>query len=492
MKKKHVLVLDCGATNIRTIAVDEQGGISAVSSLPNNTRPDPENPAYRIWDVQELWEKFGTTTREVLAQIDPDDIVAVTVTTFGVDGAPFSRQGEMLYPVISWQCPRTVPVMENIDKYIPLEQLYRIAGVQPFGFNTINKLIWLKENRPEVLEKSDYFLFISSIFLYYLSGEMVTDMTMAGTSMLTGLQERKFSGEILRRIGLDASLFPHVCEPGTVVGQTGPRAREDLGLPEGIRVVAAGHDTQFAIYGSGAGVNEPVVSSGTWDILMVRSRDIRPDEKLLKAGVTTELDVMPGLVNPGLQWIASGMLEWIRKMFYAAESHRKDIYEIMISGAGDIPPGSGGVRIDPAFYSTGGKAGGVISGLTMDTPRGAVYRAALEALTCKMRYSLSVLEETGGFRADKLLLVGGGAKNKFWNQLRADILGLPVKVVKQKETTVLGAALFALAGAGVYASADEARDHVAYETEDYLPVPERSGYEELYRDYLKYFEGGED
>ncbi len=487
MSKKYVLVLDCGATNIRTIAVDEKGGIAAVSSLPNNTRPDPEDPAFRIWDVQELWEKFGRTTREVLTQIDRKGVVAVTVTTFGVDGAPFTRDGRMLYPVISWQCPRTAPVMENIDKYIPLEELYRITGVQPFTFNTINKLIWLKENRPDIVEKTDAFLFIPSIFLYYLSGEMVTDMTMAGTSMLTDLQERKFSDRILQSIGYEASLFPHLCEPGTVVGKTQRRALEDLGIPEGIPVVAAGHDTQFAIYGSGAGTNEPVLSSGTWDILMVRSNRITPDDKLLQAGVTTELDVMPGLFNPGLQWIASGMLEWIRKMFFAPESRREDIYDIMIGEARDTAPGSDGVRIDPAFYSSGDKPGGVISGLTMDTSRGAVYRAALEALVCKTRHSLSILEGTGGFRAEKLLLVGGGAKNRLWNQLRADILGIPVKVVKQKETTVLGAALFALAGAGIYASADEARAHVNYATEDYLPSPETGDYEELYRDYLKIF-----
>ncbi len=487
MNKKIVLVLDCGATNIRTIAVDKKGGMAAVSSLPNNTRPDPGNPGYRIWDVDELWQKFGTTTRDVLSRIGEAEIVAVTVTTFGVDGAPFSRDGKMLYPVISWQCPRTVPVMENIDKYIPLQELYRITGLQPFAFNTINKLIWLRENRPDIVERMDAFLFIPSIFLYYLSGEMVTDMTMAGTSMLTDLRNRTFSAEILGRIGYDLSLFPNVCEPGKVVGTTQSRAVRELGIPEGVPVVAAGHDTQFAIYGSGAGENDPVLSSGTWDILMVRSRNISPDENLLKAGVTTELDVTPGLLNPGIQWIASGMLEWIRKMFYAAESGRKDIYDIMIAEAGEVSPGSRGVRINPSFYSTGNDAGGLIAGLTMDTSRGAVYRAALEALVCKTRHSLSVLEERGHFRAGQLLLVGGGSKNRLWNQLRADILGIPVKVVKQRETTVLGAALFALAGTGIYTSADEARDHVEYDTEDYLPADNRERYEEIYEDYLKFF-----
>ncbi len=485
MGAKTVLVLDCGATNIRTIAVDLQGRIVEVASLPNNTQPDPSNPDYRIWDVDEIWKKFSQTTGEVISRLEGYDIAAVTVTTFGVDGAPFSASGEMLYPVISWQCPRTTPVMENIGKYIPLDELYRITGLQPYGFNTINKLIWLRENEPAVAERMEAFLFIPSIFLYYLTGEMVTDMTMAGTSMLTDLQRRAFSEEILSRIGFSADIFPSPCEPGTMVGSVkGERARQ-LGLPEGIPVVAAGHDTQFAIFGSGAGEHEPVLSSGTWEILMVRSRQARPDEELFRKGVTHELDVLPGLINPGIQWIASGMLEWIKRNFYAPEAVRPDIYDIMIGEARQVAAGAQGVRVDPSFY--GGT--GAIKGLTMETSRGAVYRAALESLVCKTRHSLSILEEAGDFKAEKLLLVGGGAKNALWNQLRADILGIPVKVVKQKETTVLGAALFAMAGVGIYPSPEAARDHVKYETEDYQPGRNRHKYEALYEEYRQMFEG---
>jgi len=486
MAEKTVLVLDCGATNIRTIAVNDRGSIVAVSSLSNNTRPDPVNPSFRIWDVEEIWRKFSHTTREVLEKIDGSEIAAITVTTFGVDGAPFDGEGRMIYPVISWQCPRTVPVMENIGKYIELNELYRITGLQPYAFNTINKLIWLRENEPEVVDRMEAFLFIPSIFLYFLTGEMVTDMTMAGTSMLTDLRKRSFSKTILNRIGLSERLFPVPTEPGNVIGTVKGRKASELGLPEGIPVVVAGHDTQFAIFGSGAEENEPVLSSGTWEILMVRTSRAQPGPELLQKGVTHELDVLPGLVNTGIQWIASGMLEWIRRNFYLPEKDRKDIYEIMIDEARQIEAGSKGVRIDPSFYGSGG---GSITGLTMDTPRAAIYRAALESLVCKTKHSLNILEDAGGFQSRQLLLVGGGAKNRLWNQLRADILGIPVKVVKQKETTVLGAALFALAGTGLYASPEQARANVQYETEDYSPTEkDRKLYESLYERYLEIFE----
>ncbi len=126
----------------------------------------------------------------------------MTVTTFGVDGTLFDSDGQMLYPVISWQCERTKAVMADIGKYMPLADLYSENGVLPFNFNTINKLIWFKENRPEILEKSNRFLFMPSIFSFLLTGEMVNDATMAGTSMMTNLASRGFSENIFGKIGI--------------------------------------------------------------------------------------------------------------------------------------------------------------------------------------------------------------------------------------------------------------------------------------------------
>ncbi|HOU31605.1 MAG TPA: FGGY family carbohydrate kinase, partial [Bacteroidales bacterium] len=136
------IVFDCGATNVRVAALNEKGDIIASESYQNNTKPDPFYPGWRIWDAEEIWEKMCLACRRVVAGIDKNDIAGVTVTTFGVDGTLFDKDGNMLYPIISWQCERTVPIMQNIGKYIPVEEIYSEAGVLPFNFNTINKLVW--------------------------------------------------------------------------------------------------------------------------------------------------------------------------------------------------------------------------------------------------------------------------------------------------------------------------------------------------------------
>ena len=99
-----IIVFDCGATNIRVIAINSKGEILASESLPNFTRPDPAYPSYRIWDIREIWDKMCQASQKVASEINANHIAGVTVTTFGVDGTLFDRSGKMLYPVIAWQC----------------------------------------------------------------------------------------------------------------------------------------------------------------------------------------------------------------------------------------------------------------------------------------------------------------------------------------------------------------------------------------------------
>jgi L-fuculokinase len=464
MSRDIVIVFDCGATNARVIAINSRGEIVASESYPNSPRPDPYYRAYRIWDITEIWNKMCGASRKIVSQINPNNILGVTVTTFGVDGTLFDKKGRMLYPVISWQCERTNQVMSDIGKYIALADLYRENGVLPFNFNTINKMIWFNENKPDIIQKSYRFLFMPSIFSYLLTGEMVNDVTMAGTSMMTGLTTRQFSENIFSKIGLHDELMGSVKEAGAIVGEVTLKAAGETSLPVHTPVVATGHDTQFAIFGSGAERNQPVLSSGTWEILMVRAEEFKTGEEQLALGITTELDAKPGLYNIGTQWIASGIIEWARRNLY--NDIKSDVYEKMITGAEKVPSGSNGVRVIPKFYEEmTGRPGGQILGLTMETTRDEIFRAILEALSEKLNEGKRVLENTGGFKTDSILCVGGGSKNRLWNRLRANYTGVPIKIISQKETTVLGASLFVQAACGNYSSPEEARSAVNYKTE---------------------------
>ena len=462
----YVLCLDCGATNVRAMLVDEKGAIAAKASQPNSTDPGAENAAYHVWNVDRIFSQLAECAQKALQQVEgaAQQVRGITITTFGVDGALVDAEGQLLYPVISWKCPRTAEVMKHIEKYLPQRRLNAISGVGEFAFNTLYKLIWLRENRPELLEQAHAWLFISNILAHRLTGVLATDRTMAGTSQMTDLATGDWSEEILSAIGVRKSLFPPMVNAGDTIGTLTPAAAEQLGLPAGVPVISAGHDTQFALFGSGVKENQPFLSSGTWEILMLRTAHAKLDDSDYAAGATVEYDSREGLLNPGLQWIASGIIEWVKATCYKGES-----YDVMDAEAAAIPPGCEGVSLTPDFLPSD-PVPGAITGLILGRTRGHIYRAAMEALTLRLKQRLEKLEKVGGFKATELLLVGGGARNKIWTQMRADTLGIPIWVCKVSESTVLGAAMYAFAGAGVYTSPEAAREAFGIDYELVYPT----------------------
>ncbi|WP_434670227.1 L-fuculokinase [Klebsiella sp. B345] len=465
MKNEVILVLDCGATNVRAIAVDRQGKIVARASTANASESAYENAAWHQWSLDAILQRFAECCRRLSTELAHCRIRGITVTTFGVDGALVDEQGELLYPIISWKCPRTLAVMENIGRIMTPQRLQEISGVGAFSFNTLYKLVWLKENHPQLLEKAHAWLFISSLINHRLTGVFTTDITMAGTSQMLDLHQRDFSPAILDAAGIPRRLFPALVEAGERIGVLQHTAATLLGLPAGIPVFSAGHDTQFALFGAGAQQDEPVLSSGTWEILMVRSARVNTSLLSQYSGSTCELDSRAGLTNPGMQWLASGVLEWVRKLLWSAETP----WQTLIDEARQIPEGAGGVTMQCDLLACQ-NAGW--QGVTLNTTRGHFYRAALEGLAVQLRNNLHTLETIGHFKASELLLVGGGSRNLLWNQIKANMLNIPIKVLDDAETTVAGAAMYAWSGAGEFATPEEARAQVNYHYRYFYPQTE--------------------
>lgn len=154
MKQDVILVLDCGATNVRAMAVDRQGNIIARAATANASDIAAENSDWHQWSLEAIMQRFADCCRQIHDQLASCTVRGITVTTFGVDGTLVDEQGALLYPIISWKCPRTAAVMENISQYMPAHQLQQIAGVGAFAFNTLYKLIWLKECHPQLLAQA--------------------------------------------------------------------------------------------------------------------------------------------------------------------------------------------------------------------------------------------------------------------------------------------------------------------------------------------------
>jgi len=489
-----VLVMDCGATTTRAVAVDFRGNLVASASRPSSPSPQPGGKGnWKIWDLDEVWGKLSESCRQVCSAVRRDRIKAVTIVTFGADGAPLTKSGSLAYPVISWQCERTKELAEAIRKMRSPQEIYEITGYQIIAFNTLLKWMWLRQHAPRALGKGNRWVMMSGLLSHRLSGEMMIEPTAASTTMAMDICRRDWSGKMLSLAGLDRSFFPSWSQPGDVVGTVTGKASDETGLPAGIPVVAGGHDTQFAPFGSGAKPGEAILSTGTWEIALLRTQRCDPEAVGFEEGLIIEADAKPGWWNPQVLMIASGVIEWVRRNFFAAEADREDIHRLMIEEGHESRPGAGGVSVVPAFVEGAGPAKkydvpGCITGLSLSTTRGQVYRAVIEGLCCQLRHALDILSRATGFVPTGIRVVGGGAKNDFWNQTRADVTRLPATVPDVKEATVLGAAAFAFKGAGIFASPEEFVSGIDLGEEVFEPSRNAGFYEASYNSYLRFLE----
>ena len=491
MEQDVVIVIDCGSTNITISAVDTSGTIVKSASTPNAQKKQSDvNDSYYIWDMDEIWKKICGISGELCSGMKTERIKAVTITTFGADGTFLDREGGMVYPVISWQCTRTEESAREIANMIDPRDIYNITGYNIIRFNTLLRFLWLRKHVPEVFDRAEKWLMTPGLISCRLSGERSIDSTSAGTMMAIDMKERKWSERMLGFAGMDASYFPLWVEPGETIGTITAQASSETGLPEGVPVIATGHDTQFALIGSGAGEDEAVLSSGTWEILLVRTKEFEPNDTGYENGLIFECDSVPGMWNPQLLMMGSGVLEWVRKQFFAVDDSHKDIYNIMISEAESIRPDSSTVFFSPNFVPGTGplkkyNTPGGINGLTVTTTRGEIYRAAMEGLTFQLKSALEVVKSSTGFSPRGICVVGGGAKNMLWNRIRADVTGLPVTITSQTEITALGAALFAFKGVGIFDSIEEAKKNIDFNEKVIQPSELKDIYDDKYHQFIK-------
>ena len=489
MPRQIVIVMDCGSTTTRVVAVDQNGKLLAQASQPSGPSPEPGGEkGWLVWDIDSLWKKLSKLSRRVCAQIQPEQIVAVTLTTWGADGAPAKRDGTLTHPPICWQCPRTDPTAAAITDQVSAWELFRTTGYQIISFNTLLRLIWLREHAPKALDDADGWMMMAGLLSQRLCGEMSIDYTGASTMMAMDLGKRAWSPKLLGLAGVDAGFFPRFVESGETIGTVTAKASRSTGIPAGTPVTAAGHDTQFAPIGSGARKGEAVLSTGTWEILLARVPDFTPNKAGFTGGIIIEADALPGLYQPQLLMMGSGVLEWLAKHFYGELEKSPKLYATMIGDAQQFGPGADGVSLIPSFIAGTGPTKryntlGTLLGLTIGTQRGQVYRAALEGLSFQLQLAIEMLGAATGFTPKGIRVVGGGSKNDLWNQLRADVTGLPVTTIEQKEATVLGAAICAFVGAGVYPSVASAQKAMKFRETRFRPSKQRAAYQELYRAY---------
>ncbi|MHC4331761.1 MAG: FGGY-family carbohydrate kinase, partial [Planctomycetota bacterium] len=316
---EYLAGIDLGSTSLKAIIYDLQGNAVSSASRPTERfNPQAEHPDWAIWKPEQIWGGVCESLKEAVGQIDePASIKGVAVTGMGMDGVPIDRDGNWLYPFISWHCPRTEPQHKWWTENIGAERQFEIGGNQIWVFNTALRLLWMAENEPEILTKTDKWLLIEDFVNFMLCGQHGTDHSMASTTLLFDQRKRVWSDELIDKSGIDRSLL---CDPqpsGTPLGKVHAKAAEATGLAEGTPVVLGGHD--YCCGTLPVGAFEPGVVldvTGTWEIVVTALDEpvLTPDVREMGIPVHSHV-ASPDLWSIMAAAVAADMLEWFRGQY---------------------------------------------------------------------------------------------------------------------------------------------------------------------------------
>ncbi len=492
-----LLGIDIGSTSIKSNIYDLKGKLVSGGSRPTVlSHPDKDHPSWSVWEPDVIWEAIKDSIKEALDKPGiKSEVASVAVTGFGMDGVPIDRNGKWLYPFISWHCPRTEEVSSRWSSEVGPDFIFSISGKQVMPIDTVYRILWIRENNPEILDKTFKWLLIEDYVNYLLCGAIATDYSMASCTSLFDQKSRKWSEELLKKAELDVSLLPEPLPAGTVLGNISTDVSNETGLPTTAKVVLGGHDYHCAALAVGAFVPETVMSiNGTWEMILQSSALPMLEERVFNNGINVESHVAKDMYNIVAYSVSGLMYEWLNQTLCFEERHEaknieSSVWEVIKKKASAVPVGSKGIFFAPYFSGAGSphmdsKASGAFIGLTNDSDKGSIIRSVIEALNYQFRDMLDAFENAAGSSAEKIVATGGAAQNELWNQIKADVTGKLIEIPAVEEATPLGAAIISGIGAGVYKSEKEAFEQT-YQL-DHVCEPDLKN-KDLYDDYYQVY-----
>jgi xylulokinase len=473
-----VIGCDVGSQSLKGVLIGDDGTVLAEASTPYDL--SYPHPGWAEQDPNAWLEALGTVVAQILER---SGLGAGDVGTLGlasqVDGVvAVDGRGEPLRPAIIWMDRRAEKQSAALGRRMPQERIFDLTGLNLDSTHVAPKILWLRDEEPEVYQEAAAFLLPGSYVVHRLTGEMVVDYSNASSTMVYDVRNKDWSEEMLAAADLEPERLGRVAAADEVAGTLTEAAAGSLGLDTGTRVVVGCGDEHGACLGAGlvgpdlicdiTGTAEPVAAAATEPVF---------DETGL-VETHAHADSRLWLIeNPG--FVSGGSIRWYSDNVAHAS------YEEMTPEAEEIPPGSEGLVFLPCLSGAmtptwNGNARGVFHGLSMKHGRGHMTRAVFEGCAYGFRDIVDRFEAMG-IGGEEVRVVGGGARSPFWCQIKADVTGRVLRALKDPEATATGAAMLAGVAEGLFASLDDAAERLVEFGATYEPRSgSRGAYDEAY------------
>lgn len=492
MSDRLLLAVDAGTGSCRAVVVDPDGAQVAIAQREYSHHGLPGVDGSQVFDTGTNWRLICECVREALASLDggAGAVKAVSATSM--------REGMVLYDARGrdiWACPnadsRAVEEAAELVESGAAQDIYEHSG-DWVSITAPARFLWIARHEPDIFAAVAHVGMLGDWILTRLSGEFVTDPSLGSSSGMFELAQRNWSERIIEFCGLDRAVFPEVTDPGTIIGAVTRAAAEQTGLRAGTPVVTGGADTQLALLG--LGITQPgsftVVGGSFWQHTVVLAEPLIDPAGRLR----TLCHTVPGRwMVEGIGFYCGIVMRWFRDAFCEpevtqAEREGVDAYSVLERKAASVPPGANGVfgtfsnlmQANHWVHASPGFIGFDISD-SAHSGRAECFRAIEESAAYVSRGHLGIVRELIDFPVDEVILTGGAARGTLWPQIIADALGLPVHIPQIKESTALGAAIYAGVGVEVFEDPVSAAKEITHLERTVQPRPDVvAAYDELY------------
>jgi xylulokinase len=445
----YLLGIDVSTTATKALLIDQTGKEIAVAS--SHYSYDKPQSLWSEQDPRVWWDGAARSIREAMAKsgVKAEHIAAVGLTGQMHGLVMLDEKGDVLRPAILWNDQRTQSQCEEIHNRIGRSRFIQITGnVALTGF-TAPKILWVKQNEPEVYAKAKHILLPKDYLRYKLTGVFALDKAGGAGTTLFDLKSRTWSEEVLQALDIDPGWMPPTLEGPEQTGTITPEAAAAAGLSPGTPVVAGGGDQAAQAVGVGA-VESGIVALtlGTSGVVFAATDSalIEPEGRLhaFCHAVPDKWHLM------GVMLSAGGSLQWYRDTMAPGID-----FDRLLEEAEAAPVGSEGLQFLP--YLSGERtphpdplARGAWVGLTQRHGRAHLTRAVLEGVTFGLKDSFELIRGAGLGEIRQVRASGGGVKSRLWRQILADVLECELVTPNTSEGAAYGAALLAGVGTGVW------------------------------------------
>ena len=477
------LGIDVSTTSSKALIIDEMGKVIAVASAPHTLQTP--RPLWSEQDPLEWWQAASISIRAALekAGINGEKIAAIGLTGQMHGLVLLDERGDVLRPAILWNDQRTQDQCDEIHQRVGKSKFIQVTGnVALTGF-TAPKILWVKENEPEVFARAAHVLLPKDYVRYQLTGEYAMDKADGAGTVLFDLKARDWSDEILAELDIPRAWMPRTFEGPEFTGYVTAEAAAATGLKAGTPVAAGGGDQAAGAVGMGA-VEPGVVSLtlGTSGVIFATTPTalIEPEGRL-----HAFCHAVPGMWHfMGVMLSAAGSFQWYHDKLAPEMS-----FDDLTREAESVPAGSGGLQFLP--YLSGERtpypdplARGAFIGLTLRHGRAEMTRAVLEGVSFGLKDSFTLIQNAGMGAITQVRASGGGIKSPLWRQILASVLDAELVTVNTAEGGAYGAALLAGVGAGAWPTVSAACAACIKITGSTQPDPaQAAAYREAYAVY---------